>query len=227
MNFTKFMLLITVVLFADCASPRMFIHKNYQDTSFSFGKIKKDTRIKVCVSDNITKEAFQNAFIDEYLSNRQFSNIVYQQVVDNLGTVLENSASVNNFINDDTLANRNDSERTIAELGSTDAEYLLIVRGIEITRTATHGTTPLTCSPSTPGYPMNSIPEHSMSATSVNCFVTMHAELWSIKDKKKIVSYSATGESDVNFGFAKTALRQAATASINSLSKYLLTGMSY
>jgi hypothetical protein len=54
--------------------------------------------------------------------------------------------------------------------------------------------------------------------------VTMHVDLWNVKDKKKVLSYAAVGESGVTMMFYGTALRNAVNEAVGNMVRYLGTG---
>jgi len=60
--------------------------------------------------------------------------------------------------------------------------------------------------------------------TSETAMVTMHIDIWNVKDKKKALSYAAMGESGVTMLFYGTALRNAVNEAVENMVGYLGTG---
>jgi hypothetical protein len=195
----------------------------YRDISFAFGQIKQGTTIKVVVADNVDLRDFQNSFEKEYQSDGVFIGMVCRQIADSMNKILGCEASASENPEEAALfaeASIDESavNRIHAFLASTPEDYYCAVNTVTIANKR------VTTAPMSMVGPAGGGGNFVGGSTSETAMVTMHVDIWNVKDKKKVLSYAAMGESAVTMLFYGTALRNAVNQAVENMVRYLGTG---
>jgi hypothetical protein len=224
MNYLRIAICASVVFFAGCA-PSILVTKDYQDGSFSFGQVKNGSKVKLYVSKQVNLMEFKKAFINEYKSPRQFTSVLLGQVADGMKSRLQCSVIIGDSLQDVSLLlsanlDQNSIDQARALFDASGEDYFFVVRSIDISNSV---------SSSAPMYMAGGGMGGGGGVfvgggSSEICVVTLHADLWNVKEKKKLLSCSASGQSTVFMFFFRTALKDAMEQSIGHLLKYLSTG---
>lgn len=227
MNYIRIAVLSAVIFLAGCA-PTILVTKDFQDGSFSFGQIKKGSKAKLCVSEHVNLMEFKKAFVNEYQSERGFGAALRKQMADSMKSKLECSVSIGDSSQDITpllsaSLDQNSIDQARALFEASGEDYFLIVRSVDIANSV---------SSSAPMYMAGGGMGGGGGVfvgggSSESCIVTIHADLWNVKDKKKLLSCSSIGQSTVFMFFFGAALKDAVGQSVRHLVKYLSTGATY
>jgi hypothetical protein len=225
MIYARGIMLFAVALLIGCA-PAILVTKEYSDDSFSFGQIKKDAKVTAFVSQNVNVMEFKKAFAKEYQSSAEFSGAVCRQLTDSLkfmahcAAVMGDSLQNYSMLLSATLDQKSiDQTRSFFE--SSDADYFFVIRSVDISNSVSNS------APMYLGGGAGGTGVFVGGGSTESCVVAMHADLWNVKEKKKILSYTAVGQSTVFMLFFKTALKDAITQSIRLLVNYIATGATH
>jgi hypothetical protein len=193
----------------------------FHDDSFSFGKLN-GKKIKVFVSDNVNLMEFKNAFQKEYQSDRQFAAAIRSQIVDSAQSIVGVTAGAADSMQDvnlllSTSFDSSAINRVQTMFTTSGDDFFLIVKAVDISNKMSQNATVYTGQPGTGGMYMG-------GGSSESCIITMHVEMWSVKEKKKVLSFSSMGDSKVVMLFFGTALKNAVREAVVHMLKYLVTG---
>jgi hypothetical protein len=203
-----------------CA-PSIKIMTEFHDDAFSFGKMN-GKKIKVFVADNVNLMEFKNAFQKEYQSDKQFAATIRSQIVDTARSIVGVAASAADSMQDikPLLSTSFDSaaiSRVQAMFNASGEDFFLIVKAVDISNKMSQNAPVYTGQPGAGGMYMG-------GGSSESCIVTMHTEIWSVKEKKKVLSFSSMGDSKVVMLFFGTALKNAVKDAIVHMLNYVVTG---
>lgn len=195
----------------------------YRDASFNFGQIKQGATVKVVVADNVDLRDFSNSFEKEYQSDGVFIGMVSRQIADSMKSILGSVAVASeNTQEAATLSEAGIDEAAVNKiqglLASTQEEYYVAVNTITIANKK------VTTAPMAMVGPAGGGGNFVGGGANETAMVTMHVDLWNVKDKKKVLSYAAVGESAVTMLFYGTALRNAVNEAVGNMVRYLGTG---
>jgi hypothetical protein len=223
MNRTTLVSAIALLSLIGCA-PSIKITKEFLDPDFSFGQIGRQSKIRVFVSGAVTVTEFKNSFSKEYQSEQQFSSVLQKQIADSMKTILGCSADPSGTMQDASmLQSAGFDEKSVNQIqqlfGSAAENYFFVITSVEITHRVTSNGPVFMTSPGGGGTLM------SGGNSSESCVVILHADLWSVKEKRKMLTCSSTGDSQVTLLFYGTALKAAVANSVEYLVKYLATGL--
>ncbi|MGB7568920.1 MAG: hypothetical protein WBM07_13750 [Chitinivibrionales bacterium] len=226
MNYFKLAVLTAVIFVTGCA-PTILVMKDFQDGSFSFGQIKNGSAVKLYVSDRVNLMEFKKAFVNEYHSDRQFAAILRGQMADSMKSRLNCSVSIGDSLRDITpllssSLDQNSIDQARAVFEASGDDYLFIVRSVDVANSVSSSAPMYMAGGGAGGGGM-----FVGGGSSESCVVTIHADLWNAKEKKKLLSCSAIGQSTVFMFFFGAALKDAVGESVRHLVKYLSTGATY
>jgi hypothetical protein len=215
----RIMIAIALCVLLNCIASQK-ITLEYKDLSFTFGQIKQGVSVKVVVADNVDLRDFQNSFEKEYQSDQAFISILSRQIADSVKALLGgNAVPADNSQDAATLADAGIDKTAVNRiqelLGNTNADYYCVVNTVTIAnRRVTTAPMPMAGPASTriPG------------GSSETAMVTLHVDIWNIKEKKKVLLYAAMGESPVTLMFYGTALKNAVNDAVGNMVRYLATG---
>jgi hypothetical protein len=195
----------------------------YHDASFAFGQIKQGATVKVVVADNVDLRDFSNSFEKEYQSDGVFIGLVSRQIADSMKSILGSGAVASeNPQEAATLSEAGIDEAAVNKiqglLAATKEDYYFAVNTITIANRR------VTTAPMGMVGPAGGGGNMAGGGTSETAMVTMHVDLWNVKDKKKVLSYAASGESAVTMLFYGTALKNAVNEAVGNMVRYLGTG---
>lgn len=205
-----------------CA-PSIKITTDFQDQSYSFGQIKQQESIKIIASEQINVMEFKNSYRKEYATDQEFARILQSQIADSIKSIIGcTSNGTGNQQEASVLISSGFDQTSIDHIqqlfGSTSENFILLVKSVDISNKRTSS-----------GGMMMANPGGGMmmagGGSQESCVVTLNVELWNVKDKKKILAYSSTGEAKVTMMFFGTALKNAVSNSIKYMVNYLVTGL--
>jgi hypothetical protein len=196
------------------------ITRGYQDPLFSFGQIRTGTTVRIMVADNVDLRDFSNAFEREYRDDSAFRSTLSRQIADSLKTILGCSALVADSPQDaEILADAGIDKAAVSRiqelLSDAREDYFFVVN------TATIANRKVVNTPMPSPEPGPRIP----GGTSETAMVTLHVDLWNVREKKKVLQYAALGESGVTMFMYGTALKNAVNQAVANMVRYLETGL--
>lgn len=201
------------------------ITKEFLDPDFSFGQIRQQSRIKVFVSQTFKVEEFKGPFQKEYQSDQQFASILQNQLADSIKTIIGCSVDSTGNSREAAMlqsASADQNSITVDQMqqifGAAAENYFFVVTSVDIANKVSSNGAILMSSPGGGG-------TFASAGSSESCVVIIHADLWSVKNRRKILSYSSTGDSKVTLLFYGAALKSAVADSIQYMVKYLATGL--
>lgn len=218
---------VVIIQFITCSSS-IKINREFQDPDFSFSQIQRQSAIKVIASETVSlpefSGEFRNSYTRLYQSDPQFVFILQKQIADSIKNMLGASPDPTGSSQDASLlkaAGVDQNSVAVSAMqqlfGSTVANYFFVVTSVDITSKVMSN-----------GPVLMSIPGSGGTFVSgggvERCVVTIHADLWSVKNRRKILSYSSEGDSEVVHSFYDVAMKTALSNSIASLVKYLVSG---
>ncbi|MBN2037090.1 MAG: hypothetical protein JW768_10140 [Chitinispirillaceae bacterium] len=211
--------LMTVI---GCA-PSIKIASTFQDPSFSFGQIQKQSSIKVLVSDNVNLSAFKKSFQKEYQSNQQFADALNQQIADSIKARFGCSAGSDTDPAHVSLLvsgsfDQNSIDQAQQLFGSSNDSHFFVVTSVEVSNERTSSGPMMMASPGGGSTWVG-------GGNTETCIVTINSDLWDVKTKKKVLSYASIGEAKVTMMFFGTALKNAVSNSIKHSLRYVESGM--
>ena len=215
-----FLSCILFVLFG-CA-PSIKIVSEFTAHSYSIGQVSAQSKVKLYMAGAVNVLEFNKSFDKEYASAEQFVQIVRKQAADTLKAVLGCAVAVNDNAQDAAALAGGSYEASDVQgmqelFGSSPEDFFFLIKGVDISNKVTTKTQTYMASPSGGGMFVG-------GGKSESCVVTIKAELWSVKEKKKILAYAAVGQSKVTMMFYGTALKAAVANAIRYMARFLKTG---
>lgn len=203
-------------------TPSIMVVKEFQDPSFSFGSIPKESTVRVLLSDNINVKKFKNSFDMVYQSKQSFYDILKKQIADNLRSKAGCSTTVSGTSQDAAVLvsgsyDQASIDRAKNLFDSSAEKYFLIVKSVDISNDVNTRTV-MSAAPSGNGA------SQFRTSSSEYCVVTIHAEIWDVAGKKKLVACSSNGEAQVIMFLYGTALKSAVGQSVRNMVNYLVSG---
>jgi hypothetical protein len=213
---------VLLTWFFGCA-PSIKIVQEFQDDSFAAGRISAQTTVRLYVAENVNLMEFVNSYQKEYADNQQFAETMRKQVADSMQRILGCTVSNGDNIQDiSALIGGSYDESSVMKMqdlfGAAAEDFFFVVKTVDISN-KTSTTAPMMHMSAGGGMSFGG------GGSQESCVVTMHAELWNVKAKKKVLGYTSTGESKVTMFFFGTALKDAVAKSIKYMIKYLATGL--
>lgn len=214
--------IFSAVIFFGCA-PSIKIVQEFQDDSFAAGQIAAQTKVRLYVTDNVNVMEFKKSYDKEYGTNEQFAETMRKEVADSMQRILGCTVSKADSVQDVSALiggslDESSVKKTQEMFGAAAEDFFFVVKSVDISNSTS-----------------TTVPTMHMSAgggmffggggSSESCVVTMHAELWNVKTRKKVLGYTSTGDSKVTMFFYGTALKDAVAKSIKYMIKYLVTGV--
>jgi len=222
MNFKVLFSALALISVIGCA-PSIKIRTDFQDPSYSFGQIKQTEAIKVIAADRIDVIKFQNSFRKEFATDQDFASILQSQITDSIKSMLGcNANGSGNQQEASILVSSSFDQNSIDQIQqlfeSTAEDYILLVKSVYISNKTTSNSSMMMANPSG-GMMMVG------GGSQESCVVTLNVEVWNVKNKKKVLAYSSTGEAKVTMLFFGTALKKAVSNSVKYMVKYLVSGL--
>lgn len=206
---------VVSALFLSClllgCAPSIKIVSEFQDVSYSVGQISAQSKVRLYMAESVNVMEFKKSYDKEYNSDQQFFQTVQTQTVDSMKSILGCTVSLNtNLQVSAALTGTQTPAEMEAVFSSASEDFLLFVKGIEISNK--RSSVVMTAG-------------GGMGGNSEKCVVTMHAELWNVKEKKKVLAYAAVGQSEVSMFSYVTALKEAVGDAVGNMIMYLKTGV--
>ena len=215
------MILTTLVMFG-CA-PSIQIQRDFYDPGFSFKQMKSTTKIALFVSENIRLTDYADTYHQVYPSDQFFFLALKKQIADTINAVIGCPVDFTGTSGAAAELHASGIDRSstasLQQLFSgSSADYFLTVNSVEISRKIILESPMLTSNPNDGGGTMVN------SGESENCRVVIGVEVWSVKTRRKVLSYSSTGESPATQLLYGAALKNALAGSVRLMIRYLATG---
>ncbi|MCU0608767.1 MAG: hypothetical protein MUF22_03235 [Chitinispirillaceae bacterium] len=211
---------VSVLIMIGC-SPTVLINSEFQDSAFQFGSIGDKSAVKLFVADNVTLKEFKHAFRNEYETSQQFASLLKAEIAEALKDIL--GCAVNLGGNPQAASallsggyDQASIDAVQALFAETSEPYLLIVKSVEIANSVSNSGASVMVGSG--GMMVGG------GGGSEKCIVTIHAELWNVKEKKRVLSYSAMGQSTVFMIAFRTALKEAVSNAVTHMVDYLIDG---
>jgi hypothetical protein len=185
---------LSSLLLFGCA-PSIKIVSEFSDPTYSLGQVSSGSKVRLSMAESVNVMEFKSSYEKEYRNAQQFVQVVRRQAADTMKSVLGCTVSVN-----DTAQ---DAGKIEEQLGSSSEDFFFVIKGVAISNEYSAG---------------------YMNSRTESCVVTLHAELWNTKEKKKALAYTATGRCSVTMLFFVAALKGAVEDAVCNMVKYLKTG---
>jgi hypothetical protein len=199
-----------LLVFFSCA-PSIKILPEFSDPSYSVGQVSSGSKVRLCMAESVNVMEFKNSYEKEYNSDQQFVQTVQKQAADAMHSVLGCTVSLNSNPQDAVSLTVTQTPAEMEVLfGSATDDFFFVIKGVEISNKRS-------------GVVM--MAGGGMGGNTESCVVTMKAELWNVKEKKRVLAYDAIGQAKVTMLFYGTALKEAVGDAIDNMIKYLKTGV--
>jgi hypothetical protein len=194
---------------SSCA-PSIKIVSDFSDPSYSVGQVSAQSKVKLYMASAVSVLEFNKSFDKEYNSAEEFIPVVRQQIADSLKAILGCAVSLNENAPDAVALSttQTPAEMEVLFSSATD-DFFFVVKGMEISSKKSAPTM---------------MAGGGMRGSSESCVVTIKAELWNVKEKKRVLAYDAIGQAKVSMMFYGTALKAAVGNAIGNMVKYIKTG---
>jgi hypothetical protein len=220
----KYSIAVFLLLIASCTPTRKIV-SDYNSEGFDIRKVK-GSNIRLFVSGNVNVDEFKNSFESEYKSKAAFDSIFTNQ----LQLKLNNIAKVSYVKNDDLdkiFMDQSFSEEKLVKVKevfeSATEDYFLGIKKITISNSMTNNGSYYT-PPTTVTTPTGNTSFGGGwfgGGQSEECVVILKAEVWSVKDRKKLSEFTSIGSSTVILFLYGTSLKNAVEDAILNLYNYI------
>jgi hypothetical protein len=196
------------------------ITKTFQDPSYIPGQVKQGTTVRVVIADNVDLRDFSNSFEKEYRSDQVFITTLGRQIADSMQSILGCAALVSDTPDEANILSEAGVDKAAVNkihelLTSAKEDFYCIVNTVTIANRR------ITTAPMPMAGPAGGRGNMIGGGTNETAMVTLHVDLWNVKDKKKVLSYAALGESGVTMLFYAAALRNAVNEAVRNTVRYL------
>jgi hypothetical protein len=225
----KYLFVICSFFIVGCASAPKII-SDYNSEGFNITYLK-GSEIRLFGSSNIDVLEFKKSFISEYESKEKFDSIFTSQLKESLNKLatvsIGNKADMNQLFLDQSF--EDDHVAKVKEAFETAKEsYFLGIKKVTISNSFTYypqvPMAPTTFS--TPGGKVSMGGGFTGGGEMEKCIVEIKAEVWSVKDKKRVIEFTSIGDKSViffNYGSTlKSAVKDAMTNLCNFIEKNVM-----
>lgn len=222
---SKTWLLAVSALWMYGCTPSIKIQREFFDPEFAFKQVRADSRIKLFVAENIHAAEYLETYLQLYSSDRFFRLALQKQIEDTVRTVIGCPVEMSGDAGEASTLRAAGIERNTALSqqifkGST-ADFFLVVHSVEISRKIVINAPMMTSNPNNAGGTFTS------SSETENCRAMISVDVWNVKARRKILSYSSTDESPVSGISYGVPFKAAVAGSIGYMVRYLKTGRLY
>ncbi len=212
----RFVVVLSLLILVSCG-PSIRIVLDYRAEGFAISDIK-GTHARLYVNPNVDILEFKLAFVREYRTKdafvSRFSNDLERVL--NLHAVISKGDSGEAkllFVERSLSESSVSAQRSVFD--SAREDYFIGITKVTISNHTTG--TPQFYRPPTPGNPGG----FSGGGVSEACVVSLKAEVWSVKEKRKLSEFTAVGSSTVFLFMHGTALTNAVEDAIISVGRYV------
>lgn len=216
-------ILPVIFFFASCI-PALSYRSDYNAEGFNVKQLKGSS-VRLYVNPTVDLLEFKVSFASEYKTEKKFISKFVDELKDTLSkSMIISTDSLEKIeeIFQEQLAPNQKDEKVRASLEKINEQYFIMISKIIISNS--YNSTSATYSPgvrvSTPGGPMTVGGGMSGGGKIENCVVTINAEIWSVKEMKKVSRFSAFGDKGVFLFAFGTALKAAVNDAIINFCKY-------
>jgi hypothetical protein len=204
----KYIIAIFSLLLIGCsAGPKVI--SEYMSPGFAITNIKQ-SKVKLYINTQLEVLEFKKAFEREYQSRTLFDNMFTAYLTYELNKYATVSSGDTNEMNT-VFFEQSSSEERMVKLkeifGKATENYFLGITKVIIANKITYYGGPVT--PTSGG------------GGEEECLVTIKAEVWSVKEQKKLNAFTCTGSATVHFWGYGTALRDAVNDAATTLGAYI------
>jgi hypothetical protein len=205
----RFQLVLISFFIISCA-PSIKIVSDFSDPSYSVGQVSAQSKVKLFMASAVSVLEFNKSFDKEYHSAEEFVPVVQKQIADSMKSILGCAVALNENAQDAVSLSVTQTPAEMEVLfGSAADDFFFVIKAMEI---SSKKSAPVMMAGG------------GMKPGAEICVVTMKAELWSAKDKKRLLAYDAIGEAKVSMMFYGTALKAAVGKAIGNMVGYVKTG---
>jgi hypothetical protein len=220
----KYFTLLCSIFIMSCASQKNIV-SNYNSEGFDITSLKGSS-VRLCINPIVDAGMFARSFDDEYKSNGRFWNILADKLKDKLegfSTLsVEMSGPLASLITNQSPQDNTDPH-VKALFNQTKENYVIAIKRVIVSRNANQesrtdfSNTDAAPSRGRPAPKSNAPQRTSMDA----CVMKLVAEVWSVKDQKKVAAFTAMGQSKVILMAIGHALNDALDNSVSNFADYV------
>lgn len=220
----KYIMIVSLLFLVSCI-PSIKIISNYNSSEFSISELNGSSA-RLYVNQHVDILEFNKSFENEYKSEARFDSIFTNQLKVELDKLMMISIStadeIGNIFMDSSFSDA-EVAKVKESFEKVNEKYFITIKMIVISNDLSY---------SAPNYiapTIVSTPSGRMSVgggfwgggQSENCVVTIKAEVWSLKEKKKLSEFISIGKEGVTFFAYGTALKGAVKDAISNFSNYI------
>ncbi|MBN1398452.1 MAG: hypothetical protein JXA06_10515 [Bacteroidetes bacterium] len=222
----KYSILICSIFIMSCSVQKSII-SNFNAEGFDITSLKGSS-IRLYVNPEISSSEFEKVFNSEYPSNIIFFSSLGSKIKNMLESysivVIDANAYTDNYFTNQS--NPNDNAARINELlTKTNESYLLRIKKVEISRSVDQ--TPQNLLANAPVSAPSRGRSSSSSASTKDiqradkCTAKISAEVWSVKEKKKVAEFASIGQTEIILLMHGRALNEALENSVSNMADYI------
>jgi hypothetical protein len=218
-------LIAASLLFLVSCSPTIRIVTEYNSDGFIITSVN-GSKARLYVSSNVDVLEFRRSFDSEYKTKSQFVSTLSDNLIEKLATLAVVSKGDSSETDMLFLGQSFSEDRIAAVKGkfeSANEDYFIGIKKVVISNSLT-STGPHYFPPTMVSTPGGSMPVGGGfvgGGQSEACVVTLRAEIWSVRHKRKVSEFTSVGRSTVFLFRYGTALTDAVDDAIKSLCRYV------
>jgi hypothetical protein len=217
--------ILTCSIFIISCSVQKSIFSYYNSEGFNITSLKGSS-IRLYINPVIDIGEFRKSFENEYTSNSLFCSILTNKLEEKLSrfSMIYIDPNVNMdtlFLNQSIL--ENNSTRVKGLFEQINENYLLGIKRVVISKSVDQNpqTPPANTSVSTPRNRMTVGSSTNEIKKADACVIKIVAEVWSVKEKKKVAEFTSIGQSKIFLLMYGRALNEALEYSVSNLANYI------
>jgi len=213
-----------VLLFFVSCSPALNIRSDYNAEGFNINQLKGSSA-RLYVNPTVELLEFKISFASEYQTETKFVSKFINEIKDTLSKSMSISTKGLDGVEEifkAKLAPNHKNEKVKTSLEKVDEQFFIMISKIVISNSYSSSSPHYMPSTtvSTPSGPMTVGGGMSGGVQIEKCVVTINAEVWSVKEKKKVSRFSAFGDKGVSFFMYGTALKGAVDDAMTNFCSY-------
>ncbi len=219
----KYFILTCSIVIMSCSGQKSIV-SDYNTEGFNITSLKGSS-VRLYVNPVMDPGEFQEPFENEYPSNKLFYSLLTDKIKEKLGRVATISTDPN--INMDIVflnqSSSEDSTRVKGLFGQINESYVLGIKRVTISKHVDQNpqAPPTAASVNPPRMRSGGGSSTKEVKQADDCVMKIAAEVWSVKEKKKVAGFTFIGESKIFLMMYGRAFNEALENSVSNLADYI------
>jgi|WetSurMetagenome_2_1015567.scaffolds.fasta_scaffold26609_3 hypothetical protein len=217
-------IILTCSIFIMSCSVQKNILSDFNSEGFNITNLKGSS-IRLYVNPVIDIGEFGKSFENEYTSNSLFCSILTDKLKEKLNRFsmiyVDPNVNMDTLFLNQSISDNNNRVKGIFE--HVNENYLLGIKRVVVAKSVDQNPqTPIANTPVSSSRNRMTVSSSSNEVKKTDaCVIKMVAEVWSVKEKKKVAEFTSIGQSKIFLRMYGRALNEALDYSVSNLASYI------